>query len=158
MQPKVYIETSVISYLASMASRDLVVAAHQQLTHDWWATRHRFELYVSDIVVGEAARGDAGAAARRAVFLDGLPVLATSTAAEELAGALVRACALPAKAAVDAMHIAVGVVNGMDYLVTWNCSHIANATMRHRIEETCLSAGFQPPIICTPEELVEPPS
>jgi hypothetical protein len=155
MKSKVYLETTVISYLTALPSRDIVQAAHQQITREWWGSRDRFELFVSEAVLQEAARGNAEAAARRLAALEGLPVLAVGAEVSELAERFVQVSAIPAKAAIDAVHIAVAVVSGMDYLLTWNCTHIANAAIRAKIEHTCRSAGLQPPIICTPEELME---
>lgn len=155
MKPKVYVETTIISYLAALPSRDIVVAAHQQLTREWWARRERFQLFVSRPVWDEAARGDAEAAAKRIASLDGIPVLLVSAEASEFADRLLATTILPAKAAIDALHIAIAVLGGMDYLLTWNCTHIANAAIRGRIEQACRAAGMQAPIICTPEELTE---
>ena len=104
----------------------------------------------------EAARGDAKAAAERLEALKGLSVLAVTDEAEVLAEVFIHRCGLPPKAAVDAVHIAVAAVNGMDYLLTWNCTHIANAVFRGRVEDASRDAGYRPPIICTPEELKEP--
>jgi hypothetical protein len=153
MRPKIYLETTIASYLTARTSRNILVAAHQQITRRWWRRRNRFELFVSQAVLQEAARGDAVVAARRLAAMEGLPVLAVGSAATELSERLVRSCALPPKAQMDAVHIAVSVLNGMDYLLTWNCTHIANATLRGKIEETCRDEGLQAPIICTPEEL-----
>lgn len=147
MKPRVYIETSVLSYLTNWRSRDLVQAAHQEVTSEWWAGRERFELFVSDAVLAEAGRGDPAAAQSRLAAAEGLPALAA---------ALLRAAAMPAKAAVDAAHVAIATVHGMNFLLTWNCKHIANAVMRESIEAVCRRAGFRPPIICTPEELLPP--
>ena len=155
MKPKVYVETTIVSYLSALPSRDIVLAAHQQLTREWWARRERFELFVSRPVWDEAARGDAEAAARRIAALDGIPVLLVSAEASEFADRLLATTILPTKAAIDALHVAVAVLSGMDYLLTWNCTHIANATIRGRIEQACRAAGMQAPIICTPEELTE---
>jgi len=154
MKPKVYIETSVISYLASRPSRDLIVAAHQKITYDWWQCRERFDLYVSELVVDETSAGDAEAARERQAFLAGLPLLGVNEAVILLAQRLVADQALPAKAAQDAVHLAIPAVNRAEYLVTWNCRHLANATMRSRIEAVCEAAGLPAPIICTPEELL----
>ena len=151
----VYIKTSVVSYLTATPSRDLITAAHQQLTHAWWGSRDHFDLYVSDAVVDEAARGNADAAARRLAALQGCTILAVNDRVRDLAQRLLKSTALPARAAIDAVHVAAAAVNGMDFLLTWNCTHIANATTRGKIERTCRLAGFQPPVICTPEELVE---
>ncbi len=155
MKPRVYLETSVISYLTGRPSRDIITAAHQQITRDWWEQRSRFDLFVSQAVLSEAAGGDEGAAARRMEALAEAEVLAVTAEAAELADRLVREHAIAAEAAIDALHIAVAVVNGMDYLVTWNCAHIANAALRLKIDETCRCLGLQTPVICTPEELMQ---
>ena len=156
MKPKAYIETTVISYLAASPSRDIVVAAHQQLTREWWERRDRFELIVSQAVVDEVSRGDAAVAARRLAFLAQIPVLDLGDNVNEFARKLLRSRAVPPKANLDAVHIAVAAVNHVNYLVTWNCTHIANAAVRGKIEEACRSAGLPTPTICTPEELMEP--
>lgn len=152
-RPRVYLETTVVSYLTALPSRDVVRVAHQQITSEWWAGRDAFELFVSEAVLSEVRRGDADAAARRVDATAGLQVLTTTPAAEQLAASLLSAAALPSKAAIDALHVAVAAVHGMHFLLTWNCAHIANAAMRPRIEAVCRAAGFEPPIICTPEEL-----
>jgi len=156
MKPKVYVETSVISYLTARPSRDVVVAGHQQTTREWWRTcRDRFELVASQIVLGEAAAGDPEAARERVAVLGELDLLAVTTEATTLARQLVKSTVIPAKAAQDAMHLSVAVTNGVAYLVTWNCRHLANALLRTRIEEACRAAGYEPVVICTPEELLE---
>ncbi len=113
-----------------------------------------FELRVSSLVLLECGAGDSKAAALRLAALDGVPVLAQSPEVETLADALLREVPLPAKAAADALHIAVAAVNGVLYLLTWNCTHIANATLRPRIEAVCRQMGYEPPVICTPRELL----
>ena len=155
MKSRIYLETSVISYLTAWPSRDLVRAGHQETTREWWATRTTFELYISQLVLEEAAAGDPAAAAKRLEALRDVPVLELTTEATGLGRDLVLEAALPAKAAADALHIAIAAVQGMDCLVTWNCTHIANAMMRPRIEAICRANGFEPPIICTPLELLE---
>ncbi|MEO7189730.1 MAG: type II toxin-antitoxin system VapC family toxin [Vicinamibacterales bacterium] len=130
-------------------------AAHQQITREWWERRQHFELFVSEVVLAEAVRGDVEAANRRMAVLDEIQVLAASADASELAELFVRAKAVPRKAMADAVHIAVAAVNGMDYVLTWNCRHIANAAIRSKIEHVCRDIGLEPPIICTPEELME---
>ena len=149
-----YVETTIPSYLTAWPSRDVVRAGEQQLTHDWWARRDEYELRVSSLVLLECGAGDPTAAAARLAALDGIPVLAQTTEADSLAAALLREVPLPARAASDAFHIAVAAVNGVAYLVTWNCTHIANATLRPRIEAVCRQAGYEPPVICTPQELL----
>ena len=156
MPDRVYIETTVVSYLTARPSRDLIIAAHQQITHDWWETRRTsYELCVSELVLDEAGAGDAQAAQERLIVLQPLLVVETTTEAFELAEALLRAGALPSQAADDALHIAIAATKAIPYLLTWNCRHLANATMRPVIEAVCLAKGLKAPIICTPEELRE---
>jgi predicted nucleic acid-binding protein len=153
MKPSVYVETTIPSYLTAWASRDLVRAAHQQITREWWARREGFELYTSRLVVQECQAGDPQAAADRLAALTGIPLLEQATDVAELAEALLRDVPLPEKAAADALHIATAAVHGMRYLLTWNCTHIANVALRQQIEAVCRAAGYEPPLICTPEEL-----
>ncbi len=154
MKPTVYIETTIPSYLTAWPSRDLVRAAHQQITREWWDRRDGFVVYSSRLVVQESQAGDAQAAADRLTALGGIPLLEQRFDADELAEALMCGIPLPAKAAADAMHIAIAAVHGMQYLLTWNCTHIANVALRKQIEAVCRAAGFEPPLICTPEELL----
>ena len=147
---------SIPRYLAARPSRDLISAAHQQLTLDWWATRRAsFTLYVSELVLQEASFGDPEIAGRRLHFLADIPSLAITPSAEHLARALVGAGLLPGKAAADALHIAIAATNSVDFLLTWNIRHLANAAMRRRIDAACREAGFAAPVLCTPEELME---
>lgn len=155
MKPKVYLETTIPSYLTAWPSRDLIKAAQQQITHEWWQNRGKFELYVSQIVIREASGGDTVAAARRLEVLTDIDVLEVTREANALARELIVCNSLPPRAVFDALHIAVSVTNGLDYLLTWNCTHIANAAMRGRIESVCRQMGYDPPIICTPNELME---
>jgi hypothetical protein len=156
MPQRVYIETSFVSYLTSRPSRDLVIAAHQQITHEWWdARRAGYELCVSQLVLDEAGAGDAQSAQERLLVLRPMLVLETTAEALELAKELLHAGALPAKAADDALHIAIAATKTVPYLLTWNCRHLANAAMRPVIETTCNAKGYKAPIICTPEELLE---
>jgi len=154
MGPTVYVETTIPSYLTAWPSRDLVQAGEQQVTRDWWAQRSGYELRVSSLVLLECEAGDPDAAALRLAALDGVPVLALSPEAEALAGVLLREVPLPPRAATDALHIAVAAVNGVAYLLTWNCTHIANAALRPQIEAVCRRSGYEPPVICTPKELL----
>ena len=154
--PRVYVETSVVSYLASRPSRDVVVAGHQQTTHEWWRTRREgFELVASQLVVQEAAAGDEAAAKARLAVLEQIDLLEVSEVALGLAKGLVEAGAIPREAAADALHIAIAVTNGVDYLLTWNYRHLANARMRTAIERVCRRHGYEPAVICSPEELLE---
>ncbi|MFZ4441692.1 MAG: type II toxin-antitoxin system VapC family toxin [Syntrophales bacterium] len=156
MKPTVYIETSIPSYLTARLSNDLRVAANQNTTIEWWeARRPSFELFISEFVTAEAILGDSAAAQKRLETIADLPKLSVTDAVRTLAKALISENAIPPKAEVDAYHIAVAAVNGVEYLLTWNCVHIANALMRPKIEEVCRRQGFEPPIICTPQELME---
>ena len=156
MKPKVYVETSVISYLTARSSRDIIVAANQQATQEWWQSRRPdFDIYISQLVVHEASSGDSEAVVNRKKVLENIPLLDISEDAIKLAGNLVKRKAIPEQAAEDALHIALAAVNGMDYLVTWNFKHIANAAMRANVELVCRLNDFEPPIICTPLELME---
>jgi len=132
------------------------MAANQEATRSWWEiARPRYDVFISAIVTQEASGGDPEAARRRVYAIAGLPDLDVSEEAESLAAQLLTAAAVPEKAKTDALHIAVATVHGIDYLLTWNCKHIANATMRAKIEAICRAFGYEPPIICTPLELME---
>jgi predicted nucleic acid-binding protein len=155
VKPKLYLETTVPSYLTAWPSRDLIRAGHQQLTKEWWQTRRAgFDLYISQFVLDEAAAGDAEAARERLAALEGLPILDVSEEVLDLARALSVSLALPVKAVTDAAHIATAAVHGMHFLLTWNCAHIANAEMFVAIERACREHGYSCPVICTPEELM----
>jgi len=155
MKPIVYLETTIPSYLTAWQSRDVVRAGEQQVTRDWWERRTQFELRVSSLVILECGAGNSDAAAFRLAVLDGVLVLAQTHEAETLADILLREVPLPVKAAADALHIAIAAVHGVAFLLTWNCTHIANATLRPRIESICRQLGYEPPVICTPLELLE---
>jgi hypothetical protein len=156
MAQRVYIETTFVSYLSARPSRDVIMAGHQQITHDWWDhCRGDYELCVSQLVLQEAGDGDPQAAQERLDILATMTVLEITEEAVGLAEDLVQAGALPAKAENDALHIAVATTHRVPYLLTWNCRHLANATMRAQIESVCARMGFKAPIICTPEEMME---
>ena len=155
MVQRVYLETSIISYLAARPSRDLITAARQQITHQWWRFRRpAFEICVSELVVAEAAAGDRDAAAKRARIIREIPLLSIPDDAVALAEKLVGAAGLSTRAAADALHISIAACHGIDYLLTWNSTHIANAEIRPRLEHACRDNGFEPPILCTPDELM----
>jgi len=156
VKPIAYIETSVISYLTARQSRDVVAAAYQEVTREWWRVASgRFDFVVSELVATESAAGDPDAARTRLEVLESVTLLNITANAEVLTQLLLDQGAVPRQAAADAVHIAIAVTNGVDYLVTWNFKHIANATMRSRIERVCWQAGYEPPVICTPNELME---
>jgi PIN domain len=156
MKSRVYVETSVISYLTARPSRDLVMAAHQEVTREWWLNqRGAFDLYYSEAVRNEAAMGSEDAAALRLQALTDLTLLEIPSQAFELSKALVRATALPAKAQVDALHIAIAAYEKMNFVLTWNFKHIANAQSTLKVREVCAAFGLQCPVLCSPLELLE---
>ena len=155
-RPKLYVETSVVSYLTARPSRDPVTAARQQLTAEWWATRRgEYDLFVSSLVLDEAGAGDPSAAAARAAALTGIRVVNPGARADALTDSILREVPLPAKAAGDAFHIAAAVIGGADFLLTWNFKHIANPAFRAGIDDVCRAAGSPPPTLCTPEDRLE---
>lgn len=157
MLPIAYVETSVISYLTSRPSRELVTAAHQQLTAEWWSgARRTVSAVVSQLVIEEGRMGDVESARRRIEAIEGLPILELTARGRELARALLGNMAMPATAAADALRVAIAAEHGADYLVTWNCRHIASARLRPLIESTLRAHGYHPPVLCTPEELMDP--
>ncbi len=156
MKPKVYLETTIISYFAARPSRDIITAAHQQITQEWWeGRRSNFEIYISQIVLQEVNEGDKDAIQRRMDMIESVAEIEVNPEAVALAQALVSDGVVPEKAAADALHIAIATVQGMDYLLTWNLKHLANAVIRNAIAEACRQRGYEPPVICTPEELME---
>ena len=156
MKQVVYVETSVISYLTSRKSQDIIVAAHQEITRKWWEERRgRFDPVISELVYREASGGDPDASAARMAAIGDLRILKINDAALHLAERLISKGPIPRQYAEDALHIAVAAVSGVDYLLTWNCKHLANAAHRAMIESVVDEAGYACPIICTPEELLE---
>ena len=152
----VYVETSIVSYLAAKPSRDLLIAACQQATLTWWEQhRSRFELYTSELVVAEGGRGDPEAARKRLDCLKGIPELRVTAEVRDIGAALVREGALPEKAEADALHIAIAAVHHVDLLLTWNCRHIDNPATKPLARSVCVAQGHRCPEICTPIELLE---
>jgi hypothetical protein len=158
MKPTVYIETTIVSYLTAWPSRDVIRLSHEVLTRQWWTqSRLQFDLFASDFVLAEASAGDAVAAAERLKALADIPLLSTSEAVDRLADRLASALVLPPRARMDAAHVAIAAVHGVRFLLTWNCTHLANGALADKIEQTCADAGFAAPRILTPEQLSVPP-
>ncbi len=154
MNPIVYLESSVISYLTAKPSRDVVIAGRQAITSDWWENhRQHFELRVSALVEEEISQGNAMAAQRRLDLIQDIPNLVISDAATELAELLIKQGAVPKGSEEDALHIAIAAAQGVDYLLTWNFKHINNAATRNRIVKIVETYGFTCPLLCSPEEL-----
>jgi hypothetical protein len=155
MPQRIYIETTIPSYLTARPSRDIIQAARQQLTYTWWESeRYNYDLCISQMVLDEAAAGDAEAARRRLAVIADLPLLDLTGAVETLAENIMQANLLPASASRDAVHIAVTAVHQVTFLLTWNCRHIANAVLFRELRRIIEDAGYDMPVICTPEELI----
>jgi len=154
MSRTVYIETSIISYLTSRVSRNLIAAARQQLTQTWWDFRLNYDLYISEVVSRECAAGDPSAAKKRLDAIEGLNLLRVTKEVVELSKAIVARGIIPAKAAEDSLHISIATIHAMDFLLTWNCKHIANPEIQRQIALYLEEQGLFLPFICTPEELL----
>jgi hypothetical protein len=157
MEPRLYLETTIPSYLVARESRDAILHGQQAATRKWWEHRRSdYDLFVSEFVDLEAGRADAEMSAARAVAMQGLPRLAATEDVRELTVEILRTGLIPAKAEVDAAHIAVAAVHRMDILLNWNCTHIHNIAISRQIERLCARAGWLCPAICTPFDLLEP--
>ena len=156
MNYSVYIETSVISYLTARISRDLIVAGHQQITQEWWDNiLPKLNAFISEAVILEASKGDVNAVKMRMQKLKHLKILEINSDVQTLADLYSIRLKIPKKAAMDALHLATASWHGMDYLVTWNCAHIANARTELLMRQINSEKGIETPVICTPEELME---
>lgn len=155
MRETVYIETSILGYLTARSTENLILAANIKVTQDWWSKRRRdFDLYISFIVLDESAQGDPEIAAKRLEILQSIQLLEPTETAEKLTLQFLAKSNLPSKAANDAAHIALATVHGIDYLLTWNCKHIANVQIQKKLAQVCLEFGYELPRICTPYELM----
>jgi hypothetical protein len=150
-----YLETSIISYLTSRPSRDIRVAAWQEITAQWWEQEQsKYELFTSELVIAEAGGGNVEAARKRMDRLKDIPVLMIDDAAKRFAAQLIQKGGVPSEAQADALHIALASLHGLDYLLTWNCRHIDNAATKPLIRSICAIVGYSCPEICTPLELL----
>ena len=155
MKPRLYIETTIPSYLVARPSKQLRPAADQEATKKWWELhRHEYELFVSEIVLVEVSRGNAGSAAARLAALRGIAVLDDLPMAKTLTKQLLAEAIIPPVAAEDAIHLGLAAAHGLDYLLTWNCRHINNPMLRRRIEQACAACGLECPVIFSPAELM----
>jgi hypothetical protein len=155
MAPFAYLETTIVSYFCARPSRDLIIAAQQEITRMWWQERlPHYRIVISDFVLREAMAGDDSASTKRISALKSFALLDITADVEKLANYFLRKHIVPEKKLIDALHISVAAIHGIDYLVTWNCSHIANAEMRTAISFACDEMGFRCPTICTPQELM----
>jgi len=155
MKPRVYIETTVISYLVPRSMRDVIQVARQQLTRAWWDQRAEdFDLVVSQLVINEAARGDQRYARKRLELLNDLPLLSATPESEDWANRILASRVFPPQATADVAHLALATAHGVDFLLTWNCKHLANPLLLRQVGRMIRAAGLEPPIVCTPEELM----
>lgn len=155
MTETVYIETSIVGYLSARSSNNLILMANVEATREWWDNRRsQFSLYISQVVLDEVARGDVEIATRRLEILSDFPLLEINQAVQNLAAEFLSKSNLPPKASDDALHIAAATVYGLDYLLTWNCKHIANAQIQKKLLQVSFDAGYELPTICTPYELM----
>ena len=155
MIPSAYLETTIVSYFCARPSRDLIIAAQQEITRVWWQERlPHYRIVISDFVLREAMAGDDLAAKNRISALNTFALLDITAEVEKLAEWFLQKSLVPKKKLIDALHISVAAVHGIDYLLTWNCSHIANAEMRAAISFACDEMGYKCPTICTPQELM----
>ena len=155
MKPKLYLETTIPSYLTSWSSRDLIIAGHQQITREWWEKRRGdFDIYISQFVLDEVSAGDPFAAHQRIKAVKGLALLDITPEVGPLARSILDLGLIPPRSATDAAHIAIAAVHGIQFLMTWNCVHLANAVIAQKVAGICVRNGFACPTICTPEALL----
>jgi len=152
---RIYIESTIPSYVVARPARDLLQAARQQMTKDWWdLKRHTHELFTSQIVLDEVAVGERAMASRRLKIMAEIPVLDLTNEAAVLTRRILDFGLVPAKADADAAHIALATVHQMDILLTWNCRHIANVHIQARLRRLVEKAGYELPTVCTMDELI----
>lgn len=153
---KVYIETSVISYLTAKPSRDLVIAAHQKITYDWWQkSKPKFYCFISEFVINEISKGDNEAASKRLSVVSKLPLLEHTHLIDELADNYIKILSIPEKSKTDAFHLAIAVLFEIEYLLSWNCKHISNAIVSNKVNEFNKKNSLYMPVLCTPLMLME---
>ena len=154
-RPKLYLDTSIPSYLTSKPSRDPHKAHRQRVTREWWELyRWQFDVYYSDCVEKEARRGDPSAANKRMKALAHFEELKISSPAKQLAARILERCHLPLNAELDTQHAAIAAMHSMQFLLTWNCRHLANKHIRPKLMYICRSEGYTAPLILTPDEAI----
>ena len=150
----IYLETTIPSFLTARPSNNLIVAGKQEVTRQWWERRkEKYQLFLSQYVLDEASSGDTDAAKKRMEMLEGIDLLSVDEEVIQLAKVILSTGIIPIKASTDAGHIAVATRHGIDFIITWNCTHIANAEILSRINYIVSKEGYFLPIICTPDEL-----
>jgi hypothetical protein len=155
MKEKVYIETSIISYLVSKTNRDIIITAKQELTKEWWFEhKSNYDLFISDLVIEEISKGDSVYADERLKIVENIPILKVTEKALLIANSIVSKKILPSKATDDILHISLAIANNIEYLLTWNCKHIANAHIIKTIEAIAKFHKCNFPVLCTPIEIL----
>jgi hypothetical protein len=153
--PTLYLDTTIVSRLVGWLKKDVIIARQQTVTRDWWRQhRHRHVTFISEVVIEEASKGDEELARRRQEILCPLPMLHTSEQTNELAARILAECRLPEREYEDAHHAALTAIHGVKVLLTWNCTHLANAHMIPHIGRACEAYGYAAPEILTPEQLI----
>lgn len=153
---RVYIETSVISYLTSKPSRDIIISGHQQITNEWWIkSRSKFRNYISEFVIDEISKGDKIASKKRLNSVNNIQILEYVNIIDDLAISYAKLLSIPDKAKLDAFHLAIAVYYEIDFLLSWNCKHIANAVVLSKLRDYNQNNNLFTPILCTPLELLE---
>lgn len=153
---RVYIETTIPSYVVARASRSPFQEAHQQITKRWWESeRKKHDLFTSQVTLDEVVAGDSEMAAARVALLADARFLALTAEAESLAKLFLSSGVLPFTADRDALHIALAAAHQMDILLSWNCRHIANASIQMRLRRLAVSSQYELPLLCTPEQFFD---
>jgi len=156
MKKHIYIETTVVSYLTSKPSRDLMVASHQEATRELWEKLSiKYKSFVSALVFQEAGKGDQNQAEMRLAAMANFPMIDIDDEAQSLAEKIIAKKGIPGEYPEDALHIAVAAVNGIDVIITWNFAHLNNPFTRKKIRMIVEAEGYSCPEICSPEELLE---
>jgi hypothetical protein len=151
---RIYSESTIPSYVVARPARDLLQAARQQLTKDWWDfNSENHELFTSQIVLDEIAEGEAAMARQRLELVAELKLLDLTDEARMFTKEILASGLLPVEADRDAAHIALATVHEMEILLSWNCRHIANAAIQTRLRRLAEKNDFALPVLCTPEEL-----
>lgn len=149
---RIYLETSVVSYLAARPSSNMEVARRQDLTAAWWRQRAEYDLLISDVVLSELMAGDATAARKRLEFVTDISLVESSDQARLLAEEMIAAGLFPKVAGNDALHLCVAMEEECDFVLTWNYRHLSNLQVRRRLDLFCRERRLWHVTIGTPEE------
>lgn len=151
----IYIETSIVSHASARPSSNIQIAALQHQAREWWSVeRPKFNLVTSQLTILESSEGDPTAAADRLKMLDGLPLVSLDSDVDALANLILSNHLMPQKASADAVHVAAAAIAGVNYLLTQNCKHIANAHELPRVYRLLENEGYDQLLICTPAEFL----